>query len=242
MWNDEDIRIQNIYNMVCIDKQTVPLSCPICGKLHAHFFIYRHDETHGGLWLWCSFCKSYTHGSMFIPDWWKNPDFIDSSLLMHNPDYLEKNAERIDDWVNTLIIELRNKKIKLYDLIRIGYYSEMPHGEQSDPSIKDRIGKLENVEFKDNICNYLESGIPIAVCCEKYDDIIDPKKGFAGFPHVMTDGKYYWPNDLSYYIKNYNLGLDNDFLLTMMSNNWKIPISEENLDFSSTLIDGDPIV
>ena len=42
------------------------------------------------------------------------------------------------------------------DLIRKGYFKEMPHGLDSDPSIKDYINYSYDKDYKDNICNYLE--------------------------------------------------------------------------------------
>lgn len=41
-------------------------------------------------------------------------------------------------------------------LKRIGYYKEMPHGDDTDPSIMDFIHK--KIEHKNDICKYLQSG------------------------------------------------------------------------------------
>ena len=44
------------------------------------------------------------------------------------------------------------------------------------------------------------------------DDVIDSSKGTAGTPTVYTDGKWIWPGDLAYYVKNYHLELPQEFL------------------------------
>ena len=55
---------------------------------------------------------------------------------------------------------------------------------------------------------------------------------------LLTDGKWAWSGVLSYYVKNYNLQLDSEFVATMIENGWKIPISEKELDYSDILLDG----
>lgn len=36
---------------------------------------------------------------------------------------------------------------------RIGYYKEMPHGEAYDPSIRDIVNSLDQIDEIDNICH-----------------------------------------------------------------------------------------
>ena len=113
------------------------------------------------------------------------------------------------------------------NLIRQGYYREMPFGEDTDPSILDYINKA-NPEEIDNICKYLKSGVVLITCCGTSTDAINPEKGIAGSPSVMTDGTWVWPGDLSYYVKNYRLELEPEFVFTMKSKNWKIELEEIN--------------
>ena len=84
----------------------------------------------------------------------------------------------------------------------------------------------------------MDSGIPLVVSPGTALDIIDETKGIAGTPSVLTDGKWAWSGVLSYYVKNYNLLLDNEFVETMIANGWKLPISESELDYSSIILDG----
>ena len=106
-------------------------------------------------------------------------------------------------------------------LFRRGYYKEMTHADDTDPSMLDYIGK--KIEYKEEICKYLQNGIVLAACGEVVKDVLHPEKGIAGTPDDMTDGKWIWPGDLAYYVNNYNLQLDDDFVGYMLSQNWNIP-------------------
>lgn len=122
----------------------------------------------------------------------------------------------------------------------VGYFREMIDGGPNDPSIKDFIDK-GNASIIDKVCAYLDSGLPLIVSPGMVFDIIDDSKGIAGSPSILTDGKWAWSGVLSYYVKNYNLKLDDEFLETMISNGWQLPISENELDYSDINLDGTPL-
>jgi hypothetical protein len=76
----------------------MPRTCPICGHAtaHAHF--------HGrGLWLWCSHCRHYSHGTGRAPAWWRDTPAIDASRLRHDPEYLDAMAMTLDAHWDTLV-------------------------------------------------------------------------------------------------------------------------------------------
>jgi len=116
-------------------------------------------------------------------------------------------------------------------LKRQGYYKEMPHGDNADPSILDFIHK--NKVYKDEICRYLRNGFVLAACGSVVKDIIHPEKGIVGSPDDLTDGTWIWPADLAYYVENYDLKLDDAFIKHMIENSWSvsddISIDEDNL-------------
>lgn len=121
-----------------------------------------------------------------------------------------------------------------------GYYKEMPHGNPEGPSIKDFIGK-EDRSLIDKICAYLQAGIPLAVTPGVVEDVICPQKGIAGSPSSFTDGTWVWPGDLSYYVKNYQLKLPDEFIHSMIEHDWAIPITPEEIDLDNLKIDGKAI-
>ena len=100
-WTDNNDKIMQIYDTACDRKTLFPVICPICGNQDGHIYIHRYDENHGGIWLWCGNCHLYTHMSGVVPEWWKNPDFIDGDALESAPVALDENAPQIDDWFNS---------------------------------------------------------------------------------------------------------------------------------------------
>ena len=115
-------------------------------------------------------------------------------------------------------------------LCRRGYYKEMTHADETDPSMLDYIGK--GIEHKKEICKYLRNGIVLAACGEVVKDVLHPEKGIAGTPDDMTDGKWIWPGDLAYYVENYDLKLDDEFINYMIEQKWAIP-ETINIDYDN---------
>lgn len=103
MWKDNDDRIMKLFHVANKGQEKFPAHCPICGEKTGHIYIHRYDESHGGIWLWCSSCHSYTHVSGIIPGWPENLKDIDENELDGTPDYLELKATEIDNWANKLI-------------------------------------------------------------------------------------------------------------------------------------------
>lgn len=126
------------------------------------------------------------------------------------------------------------------NLTSVGYFREMLDGSPNDPSIKDYVNKGADYPI-DKVCAYLDSGLPLIISPGVAPDVIDETKGSAGSPSILTDGKWAWSGVLSYYVKNYNLLLDKNFIDTMISNDWTIPIRENELDYPNILLDGIPL-
>ncbi len=123
------------------------------------------------------------------------------------------------------------------NLTSVGYFKEMLDGSPSDPSIKDYVNKGTS-SLIDKICAYLDNGVPLIVSPGTALDVIDEAKGVAGSPSILTDGKWAWSGVLSYYVKNYNLQLNDEFIETMIENGWKIPVCEKEFDYLDILLDG----
>lgn len=115
----------------------------------------------------------------------------------------------------------------------LGNYKEIPNGKRNLKSIKDFIMQ-EKYVFQDKILNYLKSGIAFAIAPGgELEDVINPKVGSAGLNVWMTDGKYAWGGYLAYYVEKYNLKIDEEFIEHMKKNNFKINITEREIDFDN---------
>lgn len=103
-WNDNN-KLFDLYNDIIREEITdFPYICPVCSEKSAHIYFYRFNDADnkGGLWIWCSKCKSYIHSFGKVPDWWHNCDKIELDCLAHTPDYLEKNKHLLDKWIEKL--------------------------------------------------------------------------------------------------------------------------------------------
>ncbi|MBZ4415239.1 hypothetical protein [Myxococcus sp. RHSTA-1-4] len=87
------------------DVPRMPASCPVCGRAEsAHLYFHARGEGRiGGVWVWCSACRCFSHGTVKPPAWWSNPDVVDPETLTAAPEALEELAERIDAHWNTRI-------------------------------------------------------------------------------------------------------------------------------------------
>lgn len=119
----------------------------------------------------------------------------------------------------------------------VGYYKEMQHGFGASESIMDYLHKESELRI-DDICHYLESGIEFIVSPGIVEDVVKPEKGMAGTPSTFTDGEWFWPGDLAYYVRNYKLKLPDEFIETMIRNNWEVNCTLDDLDYEEIEIDG----
>ena len=144
MWRDDD-RILAVLDNACEGEIKYPHKCPVCNCPSAHIYIHGHDNKHSGIWIWCSSCNSYAHTSDKTPEWWKNPDFIDESQLCAEPEYLDKIAGDIDEWVNNTIPAghtVAREPITVADEFKIRLieeYQGIPAGTTGKLVIKDNF-------------------------------------------------------------------------------------------------------
>jgi hypothetical protein len=110
MWiiNDSPVedKLQTLISKLATENTTYfPETCPICSTADAHvYYNARGKNKLGGVWVWCSACRHYFHGSTFPPEWWENYCEIPQNELTAIPDILEKFNTQIDRHINDLII------------------------------------------------------------------------------------------------------------------------------------------
>ncbi len=115
MWHDDNDDIMKLYQLLEEHDMYNPLPaiCPVCGSKSGHIYMHRYDEDHhGGSWVWCSSCHSYSHGSGKVPEWWRNLSNISILQLQHSPEYLDSQAELIDCYVSKLLAVHSDKMIR----------------------------------------------------------------------------------------------------------------------------------
>ena len=123
------------------------------------------------------------------------------------------------------------------NLTTVGYFKEMSQGKSTDPSIHKMVNRGD-AKLIEKICAYLDKGAKIIVCPGVTRDLIDEAAGVAGTGSACTDGVWLWPDDLSYYVRKYNIFIPDAFLETMKGNNWKNPGGRLDLAKESISVDG----
>ena len=101
MWKDDNDKIEELY-LKKIKK--FPTICPVCKKNNAHIYMHVYDDKtrRGGLWIWCSECYTFSHGSIYVPKYWENCPLVEFEKLCAIPSYLNEMREIIDTHVNAI--------------------------------------------------------------------------------------------------------------------------------------------
>lgn len=107
MWKEKDEMMELLSNLGDCNSAW-PHECPLCKEKHAHALLHRSmpDSDFGTAWLWCDACGSYSHFSYRIPEWWKNPSFIDNEKLDSFVDYPNSLRDLSDKWLRELQIDM----------------------------------------------------------------------------------------------------------------------------------------
>ena len=90
------------------ERPHFPTNCPVCKHDTVHFYCSQHsdDASRAGAWVWCSNCRHFVHASVSSPDWWSNHPDIPADALTAVPGTLDKCADTLDQWVNSLPYEM----------------------------------------------------------------------------------------------------------------------------------------
>ncbi|MFI5493420.1 hypothetical protein [Actinoplanes sp. NPDC051859] len=82
-------------------------------------------------------------------------------------------------------------------------------------------GRLEG-----NLAEYLDSGIPLVDIMESTTDVVGGEERISGGSSILTDGSWVWRQDLPFYVRNYHLVLDDNFIAHAVEMNFVIPQQE----------------
>lgn len=109
------------------------------------------------------------------------------------------------------------KKLK-----RIGFFRELPYGEEDGDSLKSLVSKLDDPN-KSEITDYLKNGILLIASPGLAKDVLGGNAEIIGGLCILTDGTWAWPSDLAYYVERYSVGLPKDFINWMHIQQWIVP-------------------
>jgi hypothetical protein len=114
---------------------------------------------------------------------------------------------------------------------RIGFFRELPHGDENGPSIHDARGRLAAAD-QAVVARYLSDGTAVAATGGLAAvDVLAGDGRTTGAVELLTDGHWVWPSDLAYYAEHYAVDLPAEFLAQVRANDWQCPeVDEETAD------------
>lgn len=111
----------------------------------------------------------------------------------------------------------------------IGLMKELEYGAESDLlTIRELRNKLPK-EAIDAIALYLDSGIGVVDVMEASQDPLDTTVFIPGGPSLVSDGFWVWRKDLSYFVREYRVGLTQEFVRYVLAEDRPALQSEDSV-------------
>ncbi len=105
-------------------------------------------------------------------------------------------------------------------LNRIGFFRELPHGDDDGPALAGSVRDAPGVD-EQRLVEYLRAGVSYIVSPGVVRDALD-QSGPVGTGSVLTDGTWAWPDDLPHYVERYHIALPEDFVAHARAAGWSI--------------------
>lgn len=104
VWRDDNDRINDLFLNLRSIKH-FPAECPIRKRNSAHLYMDIHNPNtrRGGLWVWCNECYTFSHCSIYVPEYWETSTMISKEKLCAIPDYLNHISDVVDAHVNRIL-------------------------------------------------------------------------------------------------------------------------------------------
>jgi hypothetical protein len=110
------------------------------------------------------------------------------------------------------------------------HFREFPFGTPADPSMREFMAP-QPWEMQDKVLAYLRSGCILAhVMGADLPDWFDPSRRanpiidgqLEGGVTPMTDGTWFWPAGLIYFIEKYNVRVPQEFIEHAAASGWRV--------------------
>jgi hypothetical protein len=79
----------------------------------------------------------------------------------------------------------------------------------------------------DRVVGYLRAGHVLIDFMDVRDDVFDPSRQILGGPTTLTDGEWFWRDDLAHYVSRHNVRLPNEFLQAIRDRQYAVPELDE---------------
>lgn len=118
----------------------------------------------------------------------------------------------------------RGREVKV---LRLGFFLEFSGATGPGLSMREAVRKIPAVN-EDEVVNYLRTGLPVIDVMERRLDVLDGS-AVAETGSILTDGQWYWREDLAHYVAKYHLDLDRAFLAGITNGDVRIQELEPTL-------------
>lgn len=113
-------------------------------------------------------------------------------------------------------------------LTPLGFFRELRHGHTHGPSLHAAVRREPQPDEK-LLIQYLTNGVLVTFCPGVASDVLDDAGALSAPPHTLTDGTWYWPGDLPYYVERYHAVVPAEFRQHCVARSWRVP-REEDID------------
>ncbi|MGQ5261672.1 hypothetical protein ACTWLT_13005 [Micromonospora sp. ZYX-F-536] len=104
----------------------------------------------------------------------------------------------------------------------MGHFKDLPHGDSAEIGLADARGKLAE-HLVAPVVGYLNAGSTLAAAAGHTFDELDPARPEIAPLAILTDGEWFWPSDLPYYVETYRVGVPEEFLRHAEASGWRPP-------------------
>jgi hypothetical protein len=83
----------------------------------------------------------------------------------------------------------------------------------------------------DRVVGYLRAGHVLIDFMDSRDDLFDASRQIIGGPTTLTDGEWFWRDDLAHYVSRHNVRIPDEFLQAIRERQYVVPeLDEATLD------------
>ena len=105
---------------------------------------------------------------------------------------------------------------------RLGFFSEFGGPAMTGESMTEAVSG-EQWPGEADVVRYLGSGVPVLDVMEMSRDVLDGSRvGATG--SLLTDGSWYWREDLAHYVSKYHLRLPAEFIDHAARRAYTVPV------------------
>ena len=127
-------------------------------------------------------------------------------------------GEAVNPFVGAPDSTPQQSEVNTNSLKAVRIYDNSPEKHNDGPFIDIDHPKLDD-DTKNKVLNYLKSGTIVFATRTILKDVFGPGKGFPLY--VETDGTYWWQSEIEYYVRNYGLEPNKDFVEYVLAKNGK---------------------